>query len=234
MNPVPLNWGAADVQARGPVVASRHPSSLKIRNAIGSVDSSSHCRVPPPPCLTTARFPFLPPTSAYSGSYSIYKALAIALNTLDPNHKPDYTNTHPPFSLPPQPAWSDRKRIVSLDPWGHMVQTEFKSQIDGGLDARPTISCTRAHIKMSELDAASASGALPVDGKVVQRSPASVAFPDIDQGVEVNVSKAAVEPVWHLPGMAERFGISEDLLRRSLFEGPSHPCRRSTSCSVFY
>jgi len=34
----------------------------------------------------------------------------------------------------------------------------------------------------------------------------------------VNVSKAAVEPVWYLPGVAERFGISESLLRRALFE----------------
>jgi len=39
-----------------------------------------------------------------------------------------------------------------------------------------------------------------------------------DNGVEVFVSKAAVEPVWYLPGVAERFGISESLLRRALFE----------------
>jgi GTP cyclohydrolase II len=32
------------------------------------------------------------------------------------------------------------------------------------------------------------------------------------------VTKAAVEPVWYLPGVAERFGISESGLRRSLFE----------------
>jgi len=35
----------------------------------------------------------------------------------------------------------------------------------------------------------------------------------------------AVEPVWHLPGVAERFGIEESLLRRGLFEdtGGSYP-----------
>lgn len=76
---------------------------------------------------------------------------------------------------------------------------------------------------MSELDAASLAGSLPIDGKVVQRSPVFPAFPDREPGIEVNVSKAAVEPVWHLPGMAERFGISEDLLRRALFEGPPLP-----------
>ncbi len=29
-----------------------------------------------------------------------------------------------------------------------------------------------------------------------------------DPGVELTVSKAAVEPVWYLPGVAERFGMS--------------------------
>ena len=35
---------------------------------------------------------------------------------------------------------------------------------------------------------------------------------------EVAVTKAAVEPVWYLPGIAERFGVNEDELRRTLFE----------------
>ena len=37
-----------------------------------------------------------------------------------------------------------------------------------------------------------------------------------DPGVEVDVSKAAIEPVWHLPGVAERFGMYV-LSRYSLF-----------------
>ena len=32
------------------------------------------------------------------------------------------------------------------------------------------------------------------------------------------MTKAAVEPVWYLPGIAERFGVKEDALRRTLFE----------------
>jgi len=32
------------------------------------------------------------------------------------------------------------------------------------------------------------------------------------------VTKAAIDPVWHLPGVAERFGVSESVLRRTLFE----------------
>ncbi|KAG6034095.1 hypothetical protein E4U41_006680, partial [Claviceps citrina] len=42
---------------------------------------------------------------------------------------------------------------------------------------------------------------------------------------ELAVTKIAVEPVWYLPGVAERFGIDEGTLRRSLFEhtGGSYP-----------
>lgn len=35
IHPVPLTWGANTPAARGPVVASRHQDSLRIRNAIG-------------------------------------------------------------------------------------------------------------------------------------------------------------------------------------------------------
>jgi GTP cyclohydrolase II len=35
---------------------------------------------------------------------------------------------------------------------------------------------------------------------------------------DVSVTKIAVDPVWHLPGVAERFGVSERDLRRTLFE----------------
>ena len=35
---------------------------------------------------------------------------------------------------------------------------------------------------------------------------------------DVAVTKAAVDPVWYLPGIAERFGVTADKLRRTLFE----------------
>ncbi|HUA54332.1 MAG TPA: GTP cyclohydrolase II, partial [Candidatus Sulfotelmatobacter sp.] len=35
---------------------------------------------------------------------------------------------------------------------------------------------------------------------------------------DVRVTKAAIDPVWYLPGIAERFGITESRLRRALFE----------------
>jgi hypothetical protein len=50
----------------------------------------------------------------------------MALNTLDKDHKPDYTNTEPSFVVKPNEAWFDG-RICTLDPMGHLVQTEFKN-----------------------------------------------------------------------------------------------------------
>ncbi|KAJ7756483.1 cyclohydrolase [Mycena maculata] len=208
--PFQLQWGASSPSARGPVICSRLPGSIKARNALG----------------------------AHSGSYSIYRALSIALGSLSPTHKPDFTMTEPPVDIPPNPAWGSEGGwtmgptpasggfgpIVSMDPYGHLVPTVFRREIEElGLDVRPSIAITRAHIKMSELDDAVRRGDLAVDGKIVLNSGP---LPGVDEpGIEVNVSKAAVEPVWHLPGVAERFGISEPLLRRALFEetGGSYP-----------
>ncbi len=185
IKPQPLEWGATDPNVRGPVVCSRLASSIKLRNAIG----------------------------AHSGSYSIYRALAIAQGTLDPFRKLSYHLTEPPVLIPPQPGWFDPSKIVSFDPWGHLVSQIFRSDIeDKGLDIRPSIAVTKAHIKLSEVDETARKGSLPIDGKIVMKSR-PLLNPDgtessADPGVELTVSKAAVEPVWYLPGVAERFGMS--------------------------
>lgn len=98
------------------------------------------------------------------------------------------------------------------------IELIFK-HIESGLDVKPTISCTKAHIKMTELDLANTQGSIEVDGKIVTKSQILPAFPNNDPGIEVNTYKAAIEPVWHLPGLAKRFEVSEELLRRALFEG---------------
>ncbi len=186
-----MSWGESDPATRGPVICSRLPGSIKARNALG----------------------------AHSGSYSIYRALAIGMGTLSPTHKPDYSLTEPPVSIPLHPQW---KNVVSFDPWGHLVPTVFRSEIDSGLDVRPSIAVTKAHLKMSEIDESSRRGEIVIDGNIVLKSRPLIDEhgnqTDQDPGVEVNVSKAAIEPVWFLPGVAERFGISESLLRRALFE----------------
>ena len=133
------------------------------------------------------------------------------MGALSPTHKPDYSNTEPPVSIPPNPAWFDRTKIVSFDPWGHLVPTVFRDETQEGRDIRPSIAVTKAHLKMSELDDAARRGDLEVDGVVVLRSRpvlnADGSTSTEEPGVEVNVSKAAVEPVWYLPGVAERFGM---------------------------
>lgn len=75
------------------------------------------------------------------------------------------------------------------------------------VDLRPTIAITRAHMKLPELEESVKSGRLVPDGKVC-----------LNAHGELSVTKFAVEPVWYLPGVAERFNIDEGTLRRSLFE----------------
>jgi GTP cyclohydrolase II len=86
------------------------------------------------------------------------------------------------------------------------VAADFASEIADGLDIRPTIAITKAHLMLPEVREAIDMGRLREDGEVVQA------------GGEVSVIKAAIDPVWHLPGVAARFGVTEALLRRTLFE----------------
>jgi hypothetical protein len=128
---------------------------------------------------------------------------------------------------------------------------------------------------LNDFDEAVRAGTLEVDGKIIVPTPTEwinqnkaasaaaktgraeddeaakkVANAGFDAGVELNVSKAAVEPVWYLPGIAERcafslhrcffpfpflrtdcplrtpsrFNISEGVLRRALFEDTGGAC----------
>ncbi len=173
---LPLAWGAANGRQRGPVVATLQSSPG--RNAIG----------------------------AHSGAYSLYRALAVAAGQLDPAHRPDLTNTRPAVQIGPFPQWSEPDAIVSMDPWGHLSTEVFAEEIAAGLDVRPTIAVTRAHINMPEIMDAMRAGRLIPDGDVLTAAG------------DVRVTKVAIEPVWHLPGVARRFGIAVPDLRRALFE----------------
>jgi GTP cyclohydrolase II len=143
---------------------------------------------------------------AHAGSYALYRALAIAAGKLSPIHVPDLTNTSPAERIGPFPQWSDPKKIVSLDPYGHLVSEAFADLLKQGWDIRPTIAVTKAHINMPEFKEAMRAGRLKPDGDILLANG------------DVRVTKAAIEPVWYLPGVAERFGISETDLRRGLFE----------------
>ncbi|MGE0326943.1 MAG: GTP cyclohydrolase II [Polyangiaceae bacterium] len=142
----------------------------------------------------------------HSGAYAIYRAVAVAAGALDPQHQPDLTNTAPTDRIGPYPQWSDPKKIVSIDPWGALAAEVFADERKEGYDVRPTIAVTKAHLHMPEIKEAVEAGRLKPDGKVLKGAG------------DCAVTKAAFEPVWYLPGIAERFGVTEAHLRRSLFE----------------
>ena len=142
----------------------------------------------------------------HGGSYALYRALAVSSGALNPIQRPDLTNTDPAATIGPFEQWMGAAKIVSIDPWGHTVMEAFREQIAEGVDIRPSIAVTRARLDLPELEQALASGRLAIDGSVVQPNGS------------LSVVKIAIDPVWHLPGIAERFSVTETSLRRTLFE----------------
>jgi GTP cyclohydrolase II len=142
----------------------------------------------------------------HAGSYAVYRALAVAAGALDPARRPDLTDTAPTDRIGPHPQWADPTRIVSLDPFGAVVAEVFAGYLEQGYDVRPTIAVTKAQMDVPEIHRAIEAGRLRPDGVILRESGAAV------------VTKVAIEPVWHLPGVARRFGCAEADLRRTLFE----------------
>jgi GTP cyclohydrolase II len=142
----------------------------------------------------------------HSGSYAVYRALANASGALTTEHKPDFTNTAPVVNLGPFEAWGEREKIVSLDPWGAKVNEVFQNFYQAGYDIRPSIAITTAHISVPEITQAINEKRLLIDGKIITKNK------------DVFVTKAAIDPVWYLPGIAKRFGILEGELRCTLFD----------------
>jgi GTP cyclohydrolase II len=173
---LPIRWAAGTPRERGPVVGTT--TSRAHRNVIGT----------------------------HSGSYSVYRALAVAAGALKKEHRADLTNTAPTDRIGPYPQWTQPGRIVSLDPWGATVSEVFAEELAAGYDIRPTIAITKAHVILPEVIEAVQKGRLKPDGRILQAGGAAL------------VTKAAIEPVWWLPGVAQRFGVGETDLRRVLFE----------------
>ena len=171
-----INWGAADPQVRGPVVGTTTNRSQ--RNVVGT----------------------------HSGSYGIYRALAVAAGNLAKGHRADLTNTSPTTPIGPYPQWSDPHKIVSLDPWGATVGEVFADYLAQGYDIRPTIAVTQAHVHLPEIKQAIAFQRLKPDGKYLLEDSSAM------------VTKIAIEPVWWIEGVAKRFSVSEADLRRVMFE----------------
>ena len=85
------------------------------------------------------------------------------------DYSPDYTNTEPVVDIGPFPQWADPKKIVTLDPWGHLTYSRFKTLTDEErcafpplanlaraqanpgtqtVEIRPTIAVTKAYMKV--------------------------------------------------------------------------------------
>ncbi len=174
--PIPIRWGESDPRQRGPIVGTL--GNAAHRNVIGT----------------------------HSGSYAVYRALAIASGSLQSDHRADLTNTAPVVQIGPYPSWFDPQKIVSLDPFGAMVGEAYADYYEQGYDIRPTIAITKAHITLPELQDCIAKGRLQVDGEILKSNGSLV------------VTKAAIDPVWYLPGIAQRLGVPESDLRRILFQ----------------
>jgi len=171
-----IQWGAGDPLVRGPIVGTT--AHRNQRNVVGT----------------------------HSGSYGVYRALAVAAGNLTRGHRADLTNTAPTDQVGPYPQWGRPDTIVSIDPWGARVQEAYADFLARGYDVRPTIAVTKAHVHLPEIKQAIAFQRLAVDGKVL-----------LDDA-SATVTKVALEPVWWLPGVARRFKVSEADLRRALFE----------------
>src|SRR5437016_14243455 len=156
-----IRWAAPTPLERGPVLGTT--TNRAHRNVIGT----------------------------HSGSYSVYRALAVAAGALKRDHKADLTNTSPTDVLGPYPQWTGPARIVSIDPWGAMVAEVFAEQIAAGYDIRPTIAVTKAHVILPEVIEGLQKGRLKADNKFLMPQGAAV------------VTKAAIEPVWWLHGGGE-------------------------------
>ncbi len=131
------------------------------------------------------------------------------------NNRADLTNTSPTTPMGPFPQWTDASKIVSLDPWGARVAEDFADEIRDGVDIRLTIAVTtRPRASWAEINEAIARR--PHSRPTATSSTTAAASP---------VTKAAIDPVWWLPG--DRRAV------RRLRDGAApHPVRdRPAACT---
>ncbi|KAF4041973.1 GTP cyclohydrolase II [Phytophthora infestans] len=143
---------------------------------------------------------------AHGGSYCIYRGLAVASGAIDKSAKTDLTHTTPAAKIGPHPSWADPEKIVTIDPFGACVVEAFPEHYQKGYDIRPTIAVTKAHMDFPEIHEAVRLGRLKPDGKILKNSSQLV------------ITKAAIDPVWYLPGVAKRFNTTEANLRQQIFQ----------------
>jgi len=140
----------------------------------------------------------------HAAGFAIYQGLAAATGALSAGHRPNLQDTGPSIDIGPFPQWTQAGKIVTLDPWGHRVAEVFADARARGLDVRPSIAVTGGRLRMPEIVESMRRGRLKFDGHILTRSG------------DICVTKIAIEPVWWLPGIAERLSVSEESLRDAL------------------
>lgn len=143
---------------------------------------------------------------AHSGSYSVYRALSVASQHYLQSHRHDLSYTQYAHTLGPYPSWGKVDKIVSLDPWGTLANEYFGEQILKTYDIYPTIAITEGKLIIPELTQAVIEKRLEIDGRILLS----------DSGIAV--TKVAIEPVWYLPGIAQRLNTTEQEFRNILFQ----------------
>ena len=148
-----------------------------------------------------------------AGGYTPYRAIGALRGNLASEHVADYSLTTPVAEIGPHATWFEPGRIVTLDPFGHLAAQEFSGAIAQGRSIRPSIAIAAGTLDIPEIASALRDGRLAADGDVL-----------LADG-QAKVTKVAVEPVWYLPGVSSRLGVSEARLRRTLFEfsGAAYP-----------
>lgn len=90
-----------------------------------------------------------------------------------------------------------------MDPLGHLSPWLFSEMMrEENIHIRPSIAITKAHMKIPEIEQSVREGRLSPDQKIC-----------LNDFGELAVTKFAVEPVWYLPGVAERFGIGMTIIQ---------------------
>ena len=135
---------------------------------------------------------------AHGGAYGALPRIGRVLRRAEParearphQHEPG-RHDRPASAMGATPARSSRSIRSAM--WCRMSSP---SEIAEGLDIRPTIAVTKARLNLPEILTALSAKRLKPDGE------------DLEEIGEIAVTKVAIDPVWYLPGVAERFGVAE-------------------------
>lgn len=142
----------------------------------------------------------------HAGTYAVQRGVAVSRKTLDSHYRPDFGDTYLTNVIRPNEKWFQKDTIVSIDPFGAIATDVFSEHIAAGFAVHPTMAITKAHIQVPEVADAMRAGRLKPDGQMLRENN------------ECAITKVAMEPVWHLPGVAKRYGVDEGDLRKCIFE----------------